>query len=67
MPTPKSELQHYGVLETRIRLINGKGSIRERPVRLCKPKLSKGGLVYNRRKVTCPACKALLEKQKTNR
>lgn len=67
MPTPKSKLRHYGVLETRIRLINGKGSIRERPVRLCVPKSSRGEIVYNKRKVTCPACKAILKEEKARR
>lgn len=51
-------MTHYCVLETTIRLHNGKGCVRERNVALCMAK--EGTLVTNARKVSCPKCKELL-------
>lgn len=54
-------MTHYCVLETTIRLRNGKGYVRERNVALCEAK--KGMLVTNARKVSCLKCKELLRER----
>jgi hypothetical protein len=53
---------HYLIVETRIRLVNGRGSIKEEDLALCGAE--RGMACGTKAKVTCPECKKLLRANK---